>query len=181
MPNKKADRHIKNLTIREIAIFAMLAAIMYLSKIIMQWIPNIHLLGTFIMAFTIVYRKKALVPLYVYVMLDGIFSGFAIWWIPYLYIWTVLWGVTMLLPKHMNKKVQVIVYMIVCGLHGLGFGILYAPAQALFFGLSFEGMIAWIIYGLPFDITHGVGNLMAGTLIVPIVSLLRKLESARWY
>ena len=70
------------LSIREIAVFGMLGAIMYASKFIMQLLPNIHLLGVFIVAFTVVYRKKALYPIYVYVIIDGIFSGFATWWIP---------------------------------------------------------------------------------------------------
>ncbi len=167
----------QKLTTREIATFAMLAAVMYLSKILMEWIPNVHLLGMLIMSYTLVYRVKALIPIYVYVMLNGVFAGFAMWWIPYLYVWTVLWGVTMLLPQNMGKKMKVLVYMIVCGMHGLLFGILYAPMQALMFGLSFEGMIAWIIAGLPFDVIHGVGNLVAGVLIVPMVTLLRKLEA----
>lgn len=35
-------------------------------------------------------------------------------WVLYLYIWTVLWGVVMLLPKKMPKRIQPIVYMTVC-------------------------------------------------------------------
>lgn len=149
---------------------------MYASKMIMEFAPNIHLLGVFTIAFTIVYRKKALYPIYIYVMLNGIFSGFATWWIPYLYIWTILWGVVMLLPKKMPKKVKPIVYMVVCAVHGFLFGTLYAPAQALFYGLNFEGMIAWIVAGLPWDCIHGVSNFFCGILIMPIVSVLRLAE-----
>lgn len=168
------------LTTREIAIFAMLGAVMYASKLLMELAPNIHLLGVFTIAFTVVYRKKALYPIYIYVLLNGIFSGFSSWWIPYLYIWTVLWGVTMLLPKKMPKKmpkkVRPIVYMMVCALHGFAFGLLYAPVQALMFGLSLEGTIAWIIAGLPFDFIHGVSNFFCGIMIVPIISVLRLAE-----
>ena len=164
------------LTIKEIAVFSMLGAVMYASKMIMEFAPNIHLLGVFTIAFTIVYRKKALYPIYIYVMLNGIFSGFATWWIPYLYIWTILWGVVMLLPKKMPKKVKPIVYMVVCAAHGFLFGTLYAPAQALFYGLNFEGMIAWIVAGLPWDCIHGVSNFFCGILIMPIVSVLRLAE-----
>ena len=161
---------------REIAIFAMLGAIMYLSKIIMEWIPNVHLLGTLIMIYTLVYRRKALYPIYVYVFLNGVMAGFGTWWIPYLYIWTVLWAVTMLLPKNMPKKIAPIVYMVVCALHGFGFGILYAPGQAVLFGLTFEQMLAWIASGFYFDVIHGIGNFFLGMLIVPIASLLKMLE-----
>lgn len=151
---------------------------MYASKMLMEVLPNIHLLGVFTIAFTVVYRKKALYPIYIYVLLNGIFSGFATWWIPYLYVWTILWGVTMLLPKKMPKKVQPIVYMVVNACHGFSFGILYAPAQALLYGLSFKGMLAWIASGFPFDITHGISNFICGALIVPIVHVLRRLENS---
>ena len=166
------------LTIREMAIFSMLGALMYVSKVIMEWAPNIHLLGVFTIAFTVVYRAKALYPIYIYVLLNGMFASFGTWWIPYLYIWAVLWGITMLLPKKMPKPVAVVVYSVVNALHGYGFGILYAPAQALLFGLSFKGMIAWIVAGFPFDLIHGTSNLVCGLLIVPIILILRRLEAS---
>ena len=164
------------LSVKEIVVFGMLGSLMYASKMLMEVLPNIHLLGVFTIAFTVVYRQKALYPIYTYVLLNGVFSGFNMWWIPYLYIWTILWGVTMLLPKNMPKKVEPIVYMTVCALHGFLYGALYAPAQAIMFGLNFEGMIAWIIAGLPFDAIHGVSNFFCGLLIVPIITLLRHAE-----
>lgn len=168
------------LTVREIAVFSMLGAVMYASKLIMEVAPNVHLLGVFTVAFTVVYRKKALYPIYIYVILNGMFCGFATWWVPYLYIWTILWGAVMLLPKKMPKKVAPIVYMSVCALHGFLFGTLYAPAQAILYGLNFEGMIAWIIAGLPWDFVHGVSNFFCGILIVPVISALRLADrSAR--
>lgn len=166
------------LTVREIVIFSMLGSIMYASKIIMEFIPNVHLLGMFTMTYTLVYRKKALYPIYIYILLNGLFTGFATWWLPYLYIWTVLWGATMLLPKNIPSKLRPFVYMVVCALHGFLFGTLYAPAQALLFGLNFHGMIAWIIAGLPWDMIHGISNFCCGILIVPLASLLRRLENS---
>lgn len=164
------------LTTREITIFSMLGAVMYVSKMIMEIVPNVHLLGVFTVAYTVVYRRKALYPIYVYAILNGIFSGFATWWIPYLYIWTILWGVVMLLPQNMPKQAAPFVYMAVCAAHGFLFGTLYAPAQAILFGLSFKGMIAWIVAGLPWDFIHGVSNFFCGMLIMPIVSALRAAE-----
>ena len=157
-------------------VFAMLGALMFASKIIMEVLPNIHILGMLTMAYTIAFRKKALIPLYVYIMLNGIFAGFATWWIPYLYIWTVLWGITMLLPKKMPRAVAMVVYPAVCCLHGLFFGVLYAPAQALLFGLDWEGMLAWIAAGFVFDVTHAIGNFGAGLLILPMGQLLIRLK-----
>ena len=82
----------------------------------------------------------------------------------------------MLLPKRMPKKIQPVVYMAVCAAHGFLFGTLYAPAQAIIHGLSFKGMIAWIIAGLPWDCIHGVSNFLCGVLIMPIASVLRLAE-----
>ena len=161
------------LTIREMAVFAMLGAVMYTAKIVMEFAPNIHLLGVFTIAFTVVYRKKALYPIYIYILLLGLFSGFASWWIPHLYVWLVLWGITILLPKKMPKKIQPLVYMMVCALHGFLYGVLYAPSQALLYGLNFDGMKAWILAGLPYDFIHGISNFFCGILIVPIITVLR--------
>lgn len=165
------------LSSREVAVFGLLGALMYASKMIMEVAPNVHLLGTFIIAFTIVYRKKALYPIYVYVFLNGLLAGFSTWWIPYLYIWTLLWGATMLLPKNMPKKIRPFVYMGLCASHGFLFGTLYAPAQAILFGLDFKGTIAWIVAGLPWDLIHGISNFFCGILIIPIVTILRRLEA----
>lgn len=154
----------------------MLGMVLFVSKIAMEFLPNIHLLAMLTMVYTLVFRTKALIPLYVYVFVNGLFAGFSTWWIPYLYIWTVLWAVTMLLPKHMPRKIACVVYPLVCGLHGISFGVLYAPAQALMYGLSWEATKAWIVSGwLWADPVMAVGNTLAGLLILPLVEVLTKL------
>lgn len=152
----------------------MLGALMFVSKIILEVIPNVHLLGALTMIYTVAFRKKALVPIYVFVFINGVWAGFATWWIPYLYIWTVLWGVTMLLPTNMTKRTACIVYPLVCALHGLFYGTLYAPLQALMFGLDFRGMLLWIAAGLPWDAVHAAGNLVAGLLVFPLSRVINK-------
>lgn len=164
------------LNVKETVIFGMLGSVMFASKLIMEIAPNVHLLGVFIIAMTVVYRRKALYPIYVFVFLLGAFNGFNMWWIPYLYIWTILWGAAMLLPKKMPLWLKPIVYAVLCSVHGFLFGTLYAPAQALMFGLDVNGMIAWIIAGLPFDLIHGVSNFFCGWLICPLIKVLSKYE-----
>ena len=158
------------------AIFSFIGAAMYASKIVMEFLPNIHLIGVFVIATTVVYRKKALYPIYIFVMLTGMFFGFASWWIPYLYIWLVLWAVVMILPRDMKPAVIPIVYMIVCGIHGLLYGILYAPVQMMLFGMSFKGILAWIAAGFPWDVVHGIGNFLCGVLICPVINAMKTGE-----
>ena len=162
--------------IRDICVFAMLGTLMFCSKIIMELLPNIHLLGMFTMVFTVVYRKKALIPIYIFVFITGLYGGFAFWWIPYLYIWTVLWGITMLIPQELSPRCLCVVYPLICCLHGFLYGTLYAPAQALLFGLNFEQTVAWIISGFPFDIIHGISNLFTGMLVLPLSNLIKKIS-----
>ena len=149
---------------------------MFASKIIMDVLPNIHLLALFIVTLTVVFRQKALYPIYVFVFVTGLYAGFATWWLPYLYIWTVLWGIVMLLPRRMPHWLAPIVYATVAMLHGFLYGTLYAPVQALLYGMSLEGMIAWIVAGLPFDFLHGISNLVCGFLTVPFVTLITRLK-----
>lgn len=170
---------MKKLTVREMVIFAFLGALMFVSKQLLEFLPNIHMLGMLTMLYTVVYRRKALIPIYVFILLEGVIAGFAMWWIPYLYLWAVLWGVTMLLPKNMPAKVAVPVYAIVCGLHGLCYGTLYAPFQALWMGYDLKKMFAWIAAGFPWDVVHALGNLVFGTFIVPLAKLLKRLEKTQ--
>ncbi len=172
-PKKKAK-----LTLFELVLFSMFGALMFGSKVLMEFLPNMHLLGFFIVTFTAVFRVKALIPIYIFVLLNGILAGFSPWWIPYLYVWTVLWGMAMLIPKNIPDKVAMFVYPLVCALHGLLFGVIYAPAQALLFHLNFEQTLAWVAAGFPFDLIHCVSNFLLGLLVLPMKKVLCKLCSS---
>ena len=157
-------------------VFAMLGTILFCSKILMEAFPNIHFVAMFIIAFTLVYRWKALIPIYIFVLLTGVYGGFNVWWVPYLYIWLPIWGITMLLPRRMPKWLAVPSYMLLGGLHGIAYGVLYAPAQALLFKMDLQMTLAWIASGLVFDVLHAAGNFAACALVLPLSNLLFKLE-----
>lgn len=176
LPEKRTGGGISTF---EMVLFAMLGAVTFCSKLLLEFLPNIHLIGMFTMLFALVFRVRGLIPLYIFVFLTGLYAGFNVWWIPYLYIWTVLWGVTMLLPKKMSWKAQMIVYPIVCAMHGLLYGTLYAPAQALFFHLNFKATLAWITVGLKWDLVHAAGNFCAGLLVFPLKQLMQRLMRER--
>ena len=160
----------------ELVLFALLADVMFVSKILMEALPNIHLLAMLIAVFTVTFRVKALIPIYLYVFLDGLVHGFPTWWVPYLYIWTILWGMVMLLPRRMPRGLAPFVYATVCGLHGFLFGILYAPAEAWLFGLNFEDMLLWLAAGIPYDVTHGISDFLVSLLLtMPLSAMLGRL------
>lgn len=177
-PAPRGNRRRKALlTIYEIAVFGMLGALMMVSDLLMNLIPNVHLVGVMIVVLTVVYRWKALFPIYVYVLLIGLMEGIGLWWLPYLYIWTLLWGMIMLLPKRMPTWLSPIVYTLVCGLHGFGFGFWWIPSQMLLMNFSLKQALVWWQFGFfTADIPHGIGNLIGSTLVVPLATLIRKLD-----
>ena len=159
-------------------LFAFFGALMFVSKQPLEAFPNIHMLGMFTMVFAVVYRKKGIIPVIIFILLEGAYTGFGIWWIPYWYLWPILFLVALALPRKMPPKVAIPVYMIVCALHGLCYGTLYAPFQAIAFGLSLKGTLAWIAAGFPWDCVHAAGNFCFGALIYPFSRLLIKLENS---
>lgn len=175
--DKKLKHKNRILTTKEMVIFAMLASVMFLSKIMMEWLPNIHLLGVLTIVYTIVYRKKALYIIYTYVFLIGLTNGFATWWYPNLYTWLILWQMTFMIPSNWNIKTRGILYMLMSGVHGLAYGLMYMPFQAWVFGLNWQGAVSWYIAGVPFDVIHGISNFSSGILVIPLVKAVQKLNT----
>ena len=172
-PNKRMRR--ANF-LRQLIFLTFIGDIMLVSDILMEFLPNIHILAMLVIVTTRVYRSKALISIYIYAFLNGLVAGFGLWWIPYLYVWTILWAVIMLLPKKLPKSVEIALFVLIAGLHGLLFGVMYAPFQALAYGLSFKQMLVWIAAGLPFDITHMIGNVIFSFFAPTLIALLEKLE-----
>jgi len=163
--------------IRALVIYAMWGALMFGSTFALKGLPNIHLLALFIIVTARVYGFGALIPLYVYVFLEGVVQGFHPWWIPYLYVWTVLWALTMLLPKRLPDGVAAVCYCALGLMHGLFFEVLWIPFYMTFEGLTFDMALVRLAYGVGFSVTHGVGNVVSCTLAIPLIRLVRRLES----
>lgn len=173
-PKRSAFYHIVLLVV-----LAMLGDIMFISDILMEFLPNVHIVGVLTVVYTIVYRWKALIPIYIYVFLNGLFSGGGIWWLGYLYIWAFLWGAVMLVPRRLPLKLRTVLYVAICTLHGLSFGVLYAPVQMIY-NSDPNYILAWISIGfVTADIYHGIGNCIFGVLLIrPLSELLIRLDKS---
>ena len=167
--------------LEEYVVFALFGAMMYISAQI-DIIPNVHPLALFIVVLTVVYRFKALIPIYLYVFLEGLMGGFNVWWLPYLYIWTVLWLLVMFIPRRINEAVAGVLLVVVAVLHGLSFGILYMPVQCyVFFKGNWDLAWIWLLNGAAFDTLHAVGNLTATLFAIPMIRLLCKLNKMPYF
>ena len=177
-PRRADPAEKKGLDLRHLILFAMLGTIQFLSKQVLEALPNVELVSTLTMVYTLVYRQKGLIPVFVFIFMEGLLWGFSLWWFPYLYLWPILWAVTLLLPRDLPVWAQVPVYAGVCGLFGLAYGTLYAPFQLVaFLDGDFRRMLLWIAAGFPWDVTHALGNLALGTLIVPLTAALQRLDA----
>ena len=78
---------------------------------------------------------------------------------------------------NLPRKAKVPLYMVLCGLYGLSFGILYAPFQMFMMGWSLDMTIKWVVFGIiTTDIVAAVNNFALGVLIIPLSELLKRLE-----
>lgn len=160
-------------TITQIVTMGLLGAILFVGQLAMSPLPNIEPVTTLIIIYTPVYKKKAFFSIYVFVLLEGLLFGFGIWWISYLYIWSIL----AVIALSLQKLKSAILCAVVSGLFGLMFGALCAIPYLISGGIG--AAFAYWSAGIPYDILHCGGN-FALTLILytPLTRLLKKLQQA---
>ena len=158
------------LSIYDLVIQALLGAILLAVQVALAPLPNIELVSLLCLVYTLVYGKKALLSIYTFVLLEGLVYGFGLWWVMYLYVWAILWGVAMLLRRHRS----VLLWCLVLGFYGLSFGALCAIPYLFAGGAG--AALAWWISGIPFDIAHCLGNAVSVLVLYkPLYYLMEKL------
>ncbi len=162
---------LAKLTLRQIALFGVLGALTFGAKVAMSALPNIEPVSLMVMLFAVVFGWKALYPIYLYVFMEILLYGINFWNINYLYIWTVLAVLSIL----MRKLRRPLWWATLSGLFGLSFGLLCSPVYMVVMKSASYG-IRWWIAGLPFDVTHAIGNfVIVLSLFAPLRNLLEKL------
>ena len=155
----------------EIVLLGMLGAIAFVCQVSLIFLPNIEVVSILFIVYTRTFGKKALFPIYVFVLLEGIFWGFGSWWIMYLYIWTILWGISMIFHRNDSS----IAWAVINGACGLCFGALCSITQGILFGIG--SGFAYFISGIPFDIVHCIGNFFTALFLYkPLTILLSKVR-----
>lgn len=160
------------LTIKEIVLIGLMVATLEAGKIALSFLPNIEIVSLLIALYTIIFGRKILYAVFVFVVIECLVWGFGLWSIMYFYIWPLLALISYLFR---NQK-SVWFWSILLAIYGLIFGALCSIVY-LFAG-GFSGAISWWIAGIPYDIIHCVGN-FAVTLVLykPLSKVLLKLKS----
>lgn len=156
---------------RDIVTIGLLAATMETAKLALASIANIELVSLLLVIFTLIYKKKSFYIIAVFVLLEGLFFGFGIWWVSYLYVWGILAGLALCFQKNTN----IIFWAFLLGLYGLLFGALCAIPYFITGGI--HGGLAYWIAGIPFDIVHCAGNfILTLVLFKPLYRLFKKIS-----
>ncbi len=154
----------------DVCLMAMMGVLMVVSKEALAFLPNVELVSLLIILFTLVFRKRVLGALGVFLLLQGLLYGFGIWWLMYLYVWPLLAGLVWLF-RWMDRAWQ---WAVLSGLFGLAFGAL---CSLVYLPQGFPWMLSWILSGLPYDFSHAVGNFaLALVLYRPLRSALELLD-----
>lgn len=151
-------------------LFGVLGALTFAAKYVMSFLPNIEPVSLCVMLFAVVFGKKWVYPVYLYVAMEILFYGISLWNINYLYIWAVL-AVAAYLLRQMRHPLG---WALVSGTFGLLFGALCGIVDVFIGGFGYA-VTKWVS-GIPFDILHCAGNfVIALMLFVPLRNLLEKL------
>lgn len=162
------------LSARDIAVQALCAALMFALQVAMAALPNIEPVSLLVLVFTICFRKKTLLAIYAFALLEGIWYGFHIWWVMYLYVWTILWAVVMFFSRK-GKRHGAFFWAVVSGLFGLSYGFLCSFPYVVTGGIKLA--YSWWLAGLPFDVAHAGGNFVL-TLVLfhPLDQTMKALK-----
>lgn len=154
----------------ELALFGILGGLTFGMKVVMAPLPNIEPVSLMVMLFAVTFGRKALYPIYVYVLLEFLLYGFNLWSVNYLYIWLILAVGAWL----MREASHPLAWALLSGGFGLLFGALCAPVDVFVGGFGYAAA-RWVS-GIPYDLLHGAGNfVIALVLFVPLRRLMDRL------
>ena len=156
----------------ELTVLALLGALMFGAKVAMAALPNIEPVTLLILVYTVVFGKKAIYPIYLYVMLEILIWGLGIWNLNYLYIWLVPFFLALALRKMESPWG----WALISGVFGLLFGLLCTPIYFLTGGWAYG--LSWWVSGIPYDVMHCAGNfVLALVLVKPLSKGLKTLKT----
>ena len=158
------------LTVRELVLFAVLGAMTFAAKFVMSFLPNIEPVSLMVMLFAVVFGRKWVYPVYLYVLMEILFYGINLWNINYLYVWAVLAVAACCLRKMQGR----LGWALLSGVFGLLFGALCGIVDV--FAGGFPYAISKWVSGIPYDILHCAGNFVISLLLFqPMRNLMEKL------
>lgn len=175
--NTKITTNNGKFSARDIAYMAIMAVLLEVGKVALDWAPNIELVSFMLIIFTLYFGWKVIPPVLVFATIECLRFGFGPWTLTYYYVWGILVCVVMLTKRFgMNLgKGKIWFYSILSALFGLFFGA-FCSIYTLAFG-GFKVMVSWWIAGLVYDLIHCVANFaICAALFIPVNKVMQKVR-----
>lgn len=151
-------------------VLALFAVMMIVFKEAMAALPNIEPVSLLCCICSVLYGRRALASVGVFIIVEGLLYGFHVWWIAYLY----LWPLCCLIAQILRKADSAVICAILMALFGLCFGALSAIPY-LFIG-GFPMAFAYWLSGISFDLLHCAGNFAICLLLYrPLITAARRI------
>lgn len=148
------------MSVKTITRVALLSAALYVSKLVLEFLPNVEVVTLLIILYTLVLGKETLLIVTVFNLFEGMQWGFGLWWFSYLYTWPALCLIVLVLKKYVKEEFTV--WAVVSGMFGLLFGSFFAVA---YLPMDPAYALTYWIAGLPWDLWHGVWNFILMMLL----------------
>lgn len=151
------------INIKELAQLAVICAVMFISKEVAAYIPNVHPVMLIIISTTLCFGWKAMFPVVAFSLLEIFIYGLGLWTIMYLYIWPI----AVIIVMAFRKVKSYWMWALISGLYGLCFGALCSIPYIFINGL--KGAFEYWLVGIPYDLIHGASNFVITALLLPIL------------
>lgn len=163
----------------DVALVALMVAVIEVFKFTMMGLPNIELTSFWLILFSKNFGKKVYFVVPVFTVIEGVIFGFNLWWISYLYVWPLLVFIT----RIFRKNDSALIWATVSAVFGLSFGALCAIPYA-FTGTDLQSGLSiafsWWVAGIPWDILHCIGNFVLTLLLYkPLSDVMLKMQQRK--
>ncbi len=159
------------LSVRDIAFLGLALAILEISKVAFDFLPNVELVTLLFIVYTISFGRKTILVALGFVGIECAIKGVSIWVLMYLYVWPLL---IMIVDIAKRRNRGHIFYCILSGLFGLFFGAFCIVPYLITGGPIMA--YTWWIAGIPYDIIHGVSNfIICLVLFRPLCTALKRI------
>lgn len=159
------------LNARRLALLGILTAVLLGGQVALAALPNVEIVSLLVILYSLLLGRQVFLIIYAFALLEGCLYGFGLWWVSYLYVWTLLAIIALALRR---TEAPALFWAILSGFFGLAFGALCALPYLVTGGIA--AAISYWLAGLGFDLIHCAGNFLVCLLLFrPLYRLLSRL------
>ncbi|MBR1757743.1 MAG: hypothetical protein IJ744_03315 [Lachnospiraceae bacterium] len=162
-------------SVRDLALYGLLIAIMEVSKHALDFLPNVELISLLVILYTLHLGKRTLFLTLGFTLLEIFYWGPHTWVIMYLYVWPFLVFLTLQMKKHRDEKYDFLQFAVLSGLFGLFFGAMCSLVYLVIGGP--RTALSWWVAGIPYDLIHAGANFVICLILFrPLDKLMGKVK-----